>query len=129
MKHEPMSPEELRRIEQIYHAALERDSSQRSAFLVEACAGEETLLQEVVSLISANDQSGGLIEGLPDQVAAEMLDVEWAQSTSGKRISHYQLLSLMGAGGMGRVYRARDMLLDREVAIKILPTHLAASPE
>ena len=45
------------------------------------------------------------------------------------RLGPYEVLSSIGAGGMGEVYRARDTRLDRTVAIKILPTHLSFSPQ
>lgn len=48
---------------------------------------------------------------------------------SGSRLGPYEILSLIGAGGMGEVYEAKDTRLDRTVAIKILPSHLAESPE
>src|ERR1035438_7867211 len=47
----------------------------------------------------------------------------------GRRLGPYEILAAIGAGGMGEVYRARDMRLDRIVAIKVLPTHLADRPE
>jgi serine/threonine protein kinase/tetratricopeptide (TPR) repeat protein len=49
--------------------------------------------------------------------------------TSGTRLGPYEILSPLGAGGMGEVYRARDSKLDREVAVKVLPQHLASNPE
>jgi serine/threonine protein kinase len=48
---------------------------------------------------------------------------------SGTRLGPYEILALIGAGGMGEVYKATDTRLDRTVAIKVLPEHLAASPE
>src|ERR1700752_4263541 len=49
--------------------------------------------------------------------------------TSGTKLGPYEILSAIGAGGMGEVYRARDTRLDRFVAIKVLPAHLADEPE
>src|SRR5713226_4076977 len=48
---------------------------------------------------------------------------------SGTKIGPYEVLSQLGAGGMGEGYRARDTRLDRCVAIKILPSHFSCSPE
>ncbi|MET0619847.1 MAG: serine/threonine-protein kinase, partial [Thermoanaerobaculia bacterium] len=49
--------------------------------------------------------------------------------SAGSHLGHYEVLSPIGAGGMGEVYRARDTALDREVAIKVLPENLALDPE
>jgi len=49
--------------------------------------------------------------------------------TSGTKLGPYEVLSALGAGGMGEVYRARDTRLDRSVAIKILPSHLSSNPD
>ncbi len=49
--------------------------------------------------------------------------------TPGFRLGPYEILSPLGAGGMGEVYRARDSKLDRYVAIKVLPESVAADPD
>src|SRR6266702_1072958 len=49
--------------------------------------------------------------------------------TSGTRLGPYEIVSPLGAGGMGEVYRARDTRLERDVAIKVLPSHLSDNPE
>ena len=49
--------------------------------------------------------------------------------TKGQRLAQYEVLSPLGSGGMGEVYRARDLRLDREVAIKVMAEHVAADPE
>jgi eukaryotic-like serine/threonine-protein kinase len=48
---------------------------------------------------------------------------------AGTKLGSYEILDLLGAGGMGEVYRARDIRLDRTVAIKVLPAHLSSDPE
>lgn len=49
--------------------------------------------------------------------------------SKGQRLAQYEVLSPLGSGGMGEVYRARDLRLDREVAIKVMAAHVAADPE
>ena len=63
------------------------------------------------------------------EVAAKALGGEQRQSLAGRQIGAYQILSLLGAGGMGEVYRARDAKLGRDVAIKVLPASFASDPE
>jgi serine/threonine-protein kinase len=124
-----MSPERWQQIERLYHDALELAPEHRLAFLDRACAGDEELRREIVSLLASHEQAGSFIDKLPDDVAAGMLAEEQAHSVIGRTLGHYRMLSLLGAGGMGEVYRARDLRLDRDVAVKILPEHLAGNPE
>src|SRR5438046_2082905 len=48
---------------------------------------------------------------------------------AGVRLGPYEILGPLGAGGMGEVYRARDTRLERTVAVKVLPSHLASAPD
>jgi Tol biopolymer transport system component len=116
-------------IEQLYHAALEREENQRVAFLKEACAGDDALRQEVESLLAQGDGAEGFLESPALDVAAKMLSEEPGRSLLGRRIGSYQILSLLGAGGMGEVYEARDSKLGRNVAMKVLPAVFANDPE
>ena len=124
-----MTPERWRRIEQIYHAVLAQDVSQRSAFLIEACAGDLELHREVESLLEQRGSMHGPLDVPAVAIAAQLTSDPAQPILTGRRIGAYQLDTLLGAGGMGEVYRARDSKLGRDVAIKILPPRFTANPE
>jgi eukaryotic-like serine/threonine-protein kinase len=116
-----MMQERWQQIEQIYHAALEREESQRAAYLHEVCAGDDALRREVESLLAQEKRGDGFLESPAVEVAAKMLAMDAKRSLSGQQLGSYIIVSMLGAGGMGEVYKARDTKLGREVAIKVLP--------
>ena len=116
-----MNPDRWRQIGQLYHAALELEPAARAAFLDGACGGAEELRREVESLLQAHQRAGDYFAAPAMEVAAEMLANRKEPSLVGRSISHYQVLSLIGAGGMGEVYLAQDTSLGRKVALKLLP--------
>jgi serine/threonine protein kinase/tetratricopeptide (TPR) repeat protein len=106
------TPEHWQKVKQVLAGALEREPSERSAYLDLACT-EPSVRREVESLISAHEQT--------DSRFLELPAVEEPTLKSGTRLGSYEILELLGVGGMGEVYKAHDTKLMRDVAIKVLP--------
>ena len=112
-----------REIETLYHSARERTPEERPAYLERACGSDEALRREVESLLDREDLAANFLE-TPEPVAPGKA----AQGSvpAGEQVGPYVVLEFLQKGGMGEVYKARDMRLDRTVAIKFLPQACAA---
>jgi serine/threonine protein kinase/Tol biopolymer transport system component len=117
------------RIDRLLESALELEPGRRTSFLRETCGNDAALLREVESLLLSHEEAGSFIERPALGGALKRVAAEDAASRVGQRIGPYELKSFLASGGMGEVYRATDVRLNRTVAIKFLPAHLSGSPE
>ncbi len=115
-----MTPELFERVREIYHAALDRPSGERVAFLEQACAGDVALKDEVQSLLAADAQAGSFL-GMREPAFDTQPIGPTGATLAGRLLGFYEVVSRLGAGGMGEVYLGRDTRLGRNVAIKMLP--------
>jgi Tol biopolymer transport system component len=120
-KTSPMTPERFNQISDLYEAALECEPDQRAAFLQQSCGGDGSLRQQVESLLASGESAEAFFSRKRMKAVVRTSANEPCPSLVGQKLDHYHVLSVLGVGGMGEVYRAHDTTLGREVAIKVLP--------
>jgi serine/threonine-protein kinase len=118
-----VTPERWQHVARIYESAIEVDPDSRDDFLSTACGGDEALRREVESLLRQDDAS--VILDRPVWVTAAPLLNDGPALDPGVSLGPYRIEHLLGAGGMGRVFRASDTRLGRLVAIKVLASGVA----
>ncbi len=117
----------MHQIEELYHLAREREPGERAEFLAQACRGDDRLRQELDQLLAPGSSNGNIL----DQAAVVRPTVDLlahstvAQLSAGTKLGTYEIIALIGKGGMGEVYKARDIRLPHVVAIKVSKTEFS----
>ena len=125
-----MSPERLQQIEELYHSIREREPSAREAYLAESCSGDQELRREVESLLAESDSRELLNKPALEILAGVLANPDHRPRLApGRRLGPYEIVELIGEGGMGAVYRAKDSRLRRDVAIKVCAERFSESFE
>ena len=128
-----MDPDRWRKVESIFHEALDAGDSGRAGVLEQSCAGDEALRREVESLLAQHVKGGSFIE--TPAFAIPLASVPASESDkpisdlAKTVIGHYRVLNRIGSGGMGVVYEAEDLKLRRHVALKFLTEDIAKNPQ
>lgn len=154
-----MDKDQWQRVEAIFYAAMELPQGERQEFLWQACAGDEALLGEVLTLLDANHRTEtflppAVLPPIPSGASSmrmkhcpkcgkiyptltrvcnddrEILSLKDPYQLLGSTLADkYKILALVGVGGMGAVYCAQHLGIDRRVALKILQPNLAIGNE
>ena len=123
-----LPPHDWRRLKEVFAGARALPASHREAYLSAACAGNEALRAEAESLLASDERAKSFLES-PVVICDDGTPHLAQLMIEGRRLGAYQVEALLGAGGMGEVYRARDTRLQRDVAVKFLPHPFMSDPE
>ncbi len=108
-------PDRWQHAERVFHAALAHDDRERAAFLRDSCGDDEALRREVESLLAVAGDAQAFMQQSALDSAARQIQAATTRPQAGTRLGQYEIGALLGSGGMGDVFRARDTKLGRDV--------------
>src|SRR5439155_4112814 len=113
------------RIKELFGEAAARPPAERTRFLADECPDDAAMRHEVEALLASHDEAGDVFEHRPPAgsalARAGIAAPGVVYLAAGRRLGPYEIVEIIGAGGMGEVYRAKDTTLGRDVALKVLP--------
>lgn len=124
-----MNSDRWQEVKEIFNGALECAPEDRSGYLEAACRGDDDLRGEVESLLASLNESGSFMKQPAVSGVADMIVETQTQLRAGERVGRYLIRQPIGAGGMGEVYLASDLELEREIALKVLAADVAANQQ
>ncbi|MEZ5427788.1 MAG: protein kinase [Pyrinomonadaceae bacterium] len=123
-----MTPERWRKVNEVFQSAVELKTDERQDFLDRICLEDESLRDQVETLLAAHAEAGNFITGNAAADVGHLFTNGEEMTRPGGSLGHYEIVSVLGTGGMGKVYLAKDSKLNRSVALKTLPDLLAKEP-
>jgi eukaryotic-like serine/threonine-protein kinase len=117
-----MDKEKWQEISRIFNSALEKTPVDRKNFIAKVCGDDENLRREIENLLNAHESEDSFIDA---EISTEISSLDLKK---GDMLASFEIEKLLGKGGMGEVYLARDTRLNRSVALKILPPANASDP-
>jgi serine/threonine protein kinase/Flp pilus assembly protein TadD len=117
-----MTPERWSQIKDIFTAVMDRSAEERQSALVEACQGDTELQAELRQLLAQHDEMGKFLDGDTPPSATSILNPGYLLA------KRYEIVALLGSGGMGEVYEAQDQELGGRIALKVIHPQMSFDP-